>query len=580
MKNNLKVVSFKRSPAYVHHRAMMNRRDNNVIDALELMRRAVEASPENREYRLDLAELYCEMGCHEQSTRLLLDMLAEDDGPSECYYGLALNQLGMNDIIGARKSLSLYRRRDPEGAHSEEVRALDAELDLYTEMNYPANRRLRRAACIADRACEAMKSDMPDKACRLFERSLELASEQYDMRALYAMALLIRGDAEAARREAERASAGYPPSVRALCVCSQVYALMGDERASRALIGRAMKEKPEGQDLRLMIYALGELGMDDEVAEYVRLALRETPFDKDLLHMRAVALNRTGTPDIRVARFWARILRIDPEDSVAQFYQEAAVKGELRRYSPEYGYQVPREEFERRLHALVGQLSRGYERLEQTWREDPEFRQLVRWAVGTEEARLRRAAMTALSTIDHSESRSLLRFLLFNGEISDELKLHAAIALQLLGVDADAIMPERTGFGLGFMPDAKAMLSGIGVGERQLVRYADEVLRDEYDIAAMPQLLLMWSAYRQLRGTSVDPLRCVGGGAAALAYNYMLLYGPKPDIHRLAEQFGCDARQMVYYARRIAGCLEKIPGNGFKRPTPEDRIGETPDENP
>ena len=57
MSNNLKVVSFKRSPAYVHHRAMMNRRDNNIVDALELMRSAVEQSPQNREYRLDLAEL-------------------------------------------------------------------------------------------------------------------------------------------------------------------------------------------------------------------------------------------------------------------------------------------------------------------------------------------------------------------------------------------------------------------------------------------------------------------------------------------------------------------------------------------
>ena len=110
MNRNLKVVSFKRSPAYVHHRALMNRRDNNIVDALELMRSAVEQSPENREYRLDLAELYCEMGCHEQSARLLLDMLAENDGPAECYYGLALNQLYMNDISGARESL---RKRAP-----------------------------------------------------------------------------------------------------------------------------------------------------------------------------------------------------------------------------------------------------------------------------------------------------------------------------------------------------------------------------------------------------------------------------------------------------------------------------------
>ena len=68
------------------------------------------------------------------------------------------------------------------------------------------------------------------------------------------------------------------------------------------------------------------------------------------------------------------------------------------------------------------------------------------------------------------------------------------------------------------------------MGERQLVRYADEVLKREYDVSAQTQLLLMWTAYRQLRGTAADPLRCTDAAAAALAYNYLLIYGPKPGI--------------------------------------------------
>ena len=558
MDKNLKVVAFKRSSAYVHHRAMMNRRENNIVDALELLRRAVEAAPDNREYRLDLAELYCEMGCHEQSTRLLLDMLAEGDGPTECYYGLALNQLGMNDLNGARRSLSLYRRRDPEGAHLEDVRRLAAELDFFGEINHPVNRKLHRAFCIANRACDAMKADMPEKACRLFERSLGMSSEQYDMRALYAMALLISGRQEAALTEAGRAAGGYPPSVKALCVSAQVFALSGDAHSARTLISRAMQERPEGQDLRLMIYVMGELGMDADVATYVCRALREAPFDRDLLHMRAVAMYRTGTPDIRVARFWARILRIDPGDSVAQYYQEAALSGRLAEDAPDYSYQVPRREFERRLRTLVEQLGKGYEQLEVRWRDDPAFRQLMGWAVRAEDPRLSRAAMTALTTIDHRESRSLLRMLLFNEGVSGDLKIHAALVLRMQGINTEAIMPARTGLGPGFMPDTKAMMDRLGVGERQLVRYADEVLRREYGLSALSQLLLIWSAYRQLRGTYVDPVRCVGGGAAALAYSYMLVYGPQPDVATLAEQFGCDVRQLVYYARRISGCLDQI----------------------
>ena len=131
MKHNPKVVSIDRSAAYVHHRAMKNRRDNNPVDALELLRSAVEQSPENREYKLDLAEMYCEMGCHEQSNRILLDLLAEKNAPAECYYGLALNQLGRNEMDSARRALSLYRSHAGGGEYVEDALDLTEEIYLY-----------------------------------------------------------------------------------------------------------------------------------------------------------------------------------------------------------------------------------------------------------------------------------------------------------------------------------------------------------------------------------------------------------------------------------------------------------------
>ena len=498
------------------------------------------------------------MGCHSQSLRLLLDMLAEGDGPAECYYGLALNQLGMNDVPGARRMLGLYTRREPDGAHLEEVRRLAAELDYYSEMNRSASRKLRRAARRADHGCEAMRSGDAESACRLFEQSLQMASEQYEMRALYAMALFMNGDAEAARLQAERASSGYPPSVRALCVSAQVYALLGDGRTARSLIDRAAEERPEGQELRLMIYAMGELKMHDRVAEFARLALQETPFDRDLLHIRAVALAHTGTPDRQLERFWARILRIDPDDSIARFYQEAAHRGALSEYTLEYGYQVPREEFRNRFSELVSQLGMGFEHVSALWQQEADFRQLVEWAVRAEDGRLSRAAVTALTAIDSTESRSVLRELLFTADVPMDLKLHATLALRLQGKAPDAMLPGTPGIAGEFMPDAEAMLSRLGVGERQLVRYTAEVMEDEYGISAMLPLTLLWSAYRQTRGTRVDPLRCIAGASAALAYNYLLVYGPKPRIDEVCRAFRCPRRQMIYYARRIAGCLEKI----------------------
>ena len=103
-----RMFAIDRTPAYVHHRAMLHRRDNDNIHALELLRRAVQKAPDNREYRLDLAELYCDIGCHEQSSRLLLDMLAEENPPAECYYGLALNDMGVNRSECALAMLGRY----------------------------------------------------------------------------------------------------------------------------------------------------------------------------------------------------------------------------------------------------------------------------------------------------------------------------------------------------------------------------------------------------------------------------------------------------------------------------------------
>lgn len=557
MSYNPKVVSFDRSSAYMHHRAMVNRRENNPVDALELLRRAVEHSPDNQEYRLDLAELYCEMGCHEQSSRLLLDMLAQKDAPAECYYGLALNQLGMNDLEGAKESLRKYRQADPEGAHAEDVSRLASELDIFDALNRPSNRRLYRAMRVADDACTALQEGENEKAKRLFERSLSLSTEQYEMRAMYAMALMLCGEDEAALREAKRASEGFPPSARALCVASQVLAALEHEDEAKVLLKRVMEERPSGVELRLLIFSLGELGMHAEIAECARLALQETPFDKQLLHIRAAALHNLGMPDGEVGKFWRRILRIDPQDSVAQFYQSSCERGELSANAPGYVYQVPEEECLRRTLWLAGQFDGGLSGAKEKWLGDPDFRQTVLWATQSDDEKLRRAAVTVIAAMEDEAAGSSIRALMFGGEIQHELKRHAAALLKLRGADVESFFPSQKVVEGTLLPETAEVLEGLPVGDRQLIRYAGEVLEAEYDISARTELALMWAVYRMKRGVRFDPLTNSEAAAAALVYNFLLMRGTKTTIDALSGQFGCSKRRMVFYARRIADVLER-----------------------
>lgn len=558
MNCNPKVVSFDRSSAYVHHRAMVNRRENNPVDALELMRHAVERSPENQEYRLDLAELYCEMGCHEQSSRLLLDMLAGSDAPAECFYGLALNQLSMNDLEGAQHSLRMYRHADPHGAHAQEVRRLSAELDIYDALNRPASRRLYRAMRVADRACDSLQSGDLTSARRLFERSLSLASEQFEMRALYAMTLMMSGEDAAALREAKRAAEGFPPSARAMCVSAQVFHALGEDARARELLRTVIGERPTGPDLRLLIFSMSELEMHADIAECARLALQETPFDRQLLHIRAVALHNTGVSDRQVERFWQRILRIDPDDSIAAYYQDACAKGMLK--EPEYAYQVPEAEYERRFAWLSGKVNGGLNAVRTAWNDELEFRHMIRWAAMSDDERLRRVAVTVIAAMDDEEAQSSIRALLFSQGLQPELKLHAASLLKLRGADMRAMFP-TSAEEEAMLPDSDEMLDEMLVGERQLLRYANEVLEEVYDVSALAQLTMMWAVYRRHRGLHTDPLMHSEAISAALAYLYLTRHGSGVTLGEISDEFGCSMRRLTYYTGRIAGVLERLEGD-------------------
>ena len=560
MSHNPKVVSFERSAAYVHHRAMKNRRDNNPVDALELMRKAVEHSPENLEYRLDLAEMYCEMGCHEQSNRILLDMLAGEDAPDECYYGLALNQLGRNEFSSAKRALRIYRSRaDKEFA--EEAGALDAEMAVFDGLNRPLNRKDGRAAKIAGRACDALKAGEYEKAERLFLNAFERSNQLGDMRALYALTLKQLGRDDEALLQAGECIEDESAGIRGICLSAQIFWMCGEADMAKRLMQRCEREHPYGIELRLMIFAYGEMEMHAEAAEALRYALREAPHDKTLLHMRAAALKKCGEDDQTLAVFWQRILRIDPDDTIARYFLMLANENRLDAGEIEYYYQVPQEEYRRRLVSIADRLGAGIDEVAAQLAADREFRNLLEWAVSTGEESCGRAAMMALASVNDPACESIVRELLYRGDVPMSVKLHGMMFLRLRGADVAKLMPPDMDMTDGLLPEADDVLGRMPVCERQLVRFADEILSRDYGINAAAALALMWTGYREMRKPVKDALVCTQEAAAALAWNYLLQHGRSTSVNKLSRQFGCSPRRMVFYARRMAAVLEKYGRN-------------------
>ena len=551
MKRDPKVVPITRNAAYVHHRAMKNMRDNNPVDALELMRTAVEQSPDNREYRLDLAEIYCEMGCHEQSNRILLDMIADGGAPAECYYGLALNQLGRNELESAGRALMIYRRQAGDDEYIEDADGLSDEIEYMRAMKRPLDRRLARSQKQGIRAGEALRQGETGRALRMLETSLAADPDRSETRAMYALALRLAKRMDEAAEQARLISADENASVRALCIASQVLYAANREAEAERIIRHVIDQKPNDADLRLLVYSLGEMNMHAEAAEAARAALRETPHDKAMLHARAVALKLSGAADETLLPFWQRILRIDPDDTIARYYFETAQRGELSQIELEYFYDVPQSEYERRTAAL-SELLGAVERC----KSDRNYRNLLIWAAASDDADCARTAMMVLAATDAPCAESALRELFYRASVQPDVKTYATVFLSLRGADMGRFLPPGFEVGDALMPESDELLSSLPVGERQLVRFANDVLEMDYDCSAMTGLATMWFIYRK-NSISGDPLVCTQEAAAALAWNCLLSRGIKPQADKLSRQFECKKRRMVFYARHMAAVLAR-----------------------
>lgn len=557
MKYNPKVVPFDRSAAYVHHRAMKNRRDNNPLDALELLRHAVEHSPENVEYQLDLAELYCEMGCHELSNRILLDLLAEPGAPAECYYGLALNQYAKDELESAERALDLYACYSESDEYNADIVELQSDIAFERIMGRRETRRQKRAKRVARRAGILLGADDAEGACRLYERSLSYDENQAEVRAIYAMALQLCGRDEDALTEAEKSVAAEDASVRALCTAAQVMKLCGRDEDALALARRAIAQKPQEVELRLLIFSLCELEMYDEAAEAARLALRETPYSREMLHLRAVVMLRAGATDEQVQPFWDRILRIDPSDSVAAFYRDAAKAGTLDKNRPELMYEVPVAEARRRLLRIAGGLAKGLPEVIRLWREDRSFRECLIWAANRGDEDSGRAAVAVIAMADDAESESVLRALFYRSNVPVEVKAHALRYLQMRGANMRRVLPPDSD---GVLLEAKELLSDRPVGERRLVNYASEMFLMEEGLHFERNLAVLWLRYKLGCIRGVDPMVSTGEAAAALLVNFQMQRNRKISLADLEERFGCRRRRTAYYARYMAAVLKRSEG--------------------
>ncbi|MBQ4088547.1 MAG: tetratricopeptide repeat protein [Clostridia bacterium] len=557
MSLNPKVVPFERGADFIHQRAMKNLRDNNIVDAIELMRKAVETSPDNDNYRLELAQLMCDAGCPLASNRLLLDMISRNVKTDECLYGLAINQLNMNNPVVARKLLRMCSEASTSDELSGQVEQLTGEMEMYDALNRPATRRKERMYAMTDEACELMRREDIDGAIRLFERVLKMDNTQKDVHALLAMAYMMRGRTDEAIEHAEFASAEICDDIRALCVSAQVFGMAEMYDRTAELLGKASNLDPDPMEKRMIVFSMFEAGMLADAKSAAKHALTETPCDKLLLHTLAAISAHMGEDKEVAAGYWKRILRIDPDDTVAAYYLKALQDDKLDMEELGCEYQVPRRELIKRYLNIADKLNGDLFAVAAHWQEDEEFRRLIGWCLLSSEHRFRDAAVTLLASMDDEEARSQLREYLMRADSGFEALIRASALYRMRGEDIIHILPPHIDPEEGFVPDGDTILDNMGVGHRQLVRLAHEVLDRRYNVDAYNALAAMWDFYRAQRGTRMDPLLRTETAAAALAYCYLQKTDMNPRVEKLAAQFDCGVRQLRFFIKHMIAVFNR-----------------------
>lgn len=551
------IVPFERSAVYLYQRAMRNRRSGELLDALELLRIAISKDPENAEYPMDLAELLCEMGNHMESNEVLVRLYARPSAPNECLFGICSNYYGMNEPESAYRALTFFLSNEPKASTRPEVSDMLENLMLFRELFSVNNRKEKRAARWFEQGMESVRTSDLTSALDRFERALKVDPEMEDARAAYALCLLEQKRDEEALLEFQKLNR-TALSLKSAMIGARIHHRTGDVQAAVDLLTEAADNAEDFGSYAPLLMTACDLNMHEWVREWVPKALKDAPYDRRILHIAAAAHYNTGAKLEFVTPYWVRIRRLDPEDTVAPNYLELAELQKL--HQPiRYNYQVPESERLERVKYLSDIVAQGIPHIQALWRESPQFKRMLIWALKSDEQYFQKVAVNILSVIDEPDVEAVFRSYLMNPNATDALKRQVLILMSAGAARQPFLVHMGKGFAMAHVNPTNDT-QRIPVKYRRVLKTAIRRALPVYGDLTAP-LSEMWLQYVQKRSGHLKPIRNPEGWAAGLVYSYFLKQPHKSkEIFKLSQLFRCSARMMTRRAKEIArkGTKEEV----------------------
>ncbi len=434
-----KIIPFERDGEFFLRRGSLRLEKNDLWDAAYNYRMACKREPENTEYRLALAQVLTEMHRYEQSNQLILPLLGVKGHPTECYFGMACNFIGMLEFGRARESLQNYLEIDPEGYYCyDALDMLDAieggDYGLFMDDVPTEEERRAQEAC--SRCRKYMEDGNVSKALALMKETAKRYPALAFVQNNLAMAYFCKKQFDDAIRIARAVLEADPKNIQAYCNLAIFAKASGDMKQVEEAVSKLKKcTSKDPDDLNRMGVTFLEMGEYEQAKRVMKSLLMIVPYDEGALHRMGVCCYRLG--EYKKARAcYDRLLKIEPEDSIALYYRglcQKAIAGKPVQMEWMHNYQVPYEEVIRRIRMINGYTKLDQSEIDRLWMESSRFRALLQWGLRLPEPLAKQALLLMIANIGGESAEQIIRAFALDPEQPDEIKKEGLLLLKRMG---------------------------------------------------------------------------------------------------------------------------------------------------
>ena len=444
--NNGKVLRFTQDPDFYAKRGDVKRAQNDLLSAIAMYNEALHKDPHDLDTRLAAAEVLTDMSRFDDSNRMLIPYMHEDeDYEKDAWCMVGFNLLAMGELDGAERCFDRFFSMTDEV--SERTDAILNALD-YIDSNRPEK------PLLAD-AVSAMREERAFEAQTAFDRGeFEKAANIWsklsdedpgDKRLLYdsALALLCCRRADKGEKYIGRLLEEEPNNVHALSLGLLYAREAGDsERTETLCEGLANVDTDDTDELIRINGVLLEAERYELAFVYAKRALKLLPYDPLVNHRYALCLISRGQYS-KAADVYDKLVRIDRNDTIARFYRSSCYEAE-NNGEPPFGkgrlprmlnYQLPFSETILRAKKLLEGAGDSFGSVVDRWNSEPEYRETVRWAFTLHEFNVDIAMINLLRAVGGDEAEHLIRESISDTATSRALVSEAMGALKRMGAE-------------------------------------------------------------------------------------------------------------------------------------------------